>query len=120
MFARPGWSLARGTRPRPWMGVGVVLASVAVCTAAIYPLGQVTNAASLSVVYVPAVLLVSAYWGLSFGLSTALLSAAAFNFFHLPPVGTFTIADSRNWVSLGAFVVVAHRRASALAGEMIG
>ncbi len=89
------------------MGVGVVLASVAVCTAAIYPLGQVTNAASLSVVYVPAVLLVSAYWGLSFGLSTALLSAAAFNFFHLPPVGTFTIADSRNWVSLGAFVVVA-------------
>ncbi|MDQ6842114.1 MAG: DUF4118 domain-containing protein [Actinomycetota bacterium] len=107
MFARPGWSLARGARPRPWVGVGVALGSVAVCTAAIYPLGQLTSAASLSVVYVPAVLLVSAYWGLTFGLSTALLSAAAFNFFHLPPVGTFTISDSRNWVSLAAFTVVA-------------
>ena len=107
MFARPGWSLARGARPRPWVGVGVALGSVAVCTAAIYPLGPLTSAASLSVVYVPAVLLVSAYWGLTFGLSTALLSAAAFNFFHLPPVGTFTISDSRNWVSLAAFTVVA-------------
>lgn len=85
----------------------MVLGSVAACTAAIYPLGQVTSAASLSVVYVPAVLFVSAYWGLSFGLSAALLSAAAFNFFHLAPVGTFTIADSRNWVALGAFIVVA-------------
>ncbi|MDQ6818743.1 MAG: DUF4118 domain-containing protein [Actinomycetota bacterium] len=87
--------------------MSVVLGSVAACTAAIYPLGQVTSAASLSVVYVPAVLFVSAYWGLSFGLSAALLSAAAFNFFHLAPVGTFTIADSRNWVALGAFIVVA-------------
>ena len=57
--------------------------------------------------YLPAVLLVSAYWGLALGLGTSLLSAAAFNFFHLPPTGRFTIADSRNWVALGAFAVVA-------------
>lgn len=107
MFARPGWSLARGTRPRPSVGVAVGVASVAVCSGVIYPLGQITDASSLSVVYVPAVLLVSAYWGLWLGLATALLSAAAFNFFHLAPVGTFTIADSRNWVALGAFIVVA-------------
>ena len=62
---------------------------------------------SLSVVYLPAVLFVSAYWGLALGLATSLLSAAAFNFFHLPPTGRFTIADSRNWVALGAFTVVA-------------
>ena len=54
-----------------------------------------------------AVLLVSAYWGLWLGLTTALLSAAAFNFFHLPPVGRFTISDSRNWVALAAFTLVA-------------
>lgn len=40
-------------------------------------------------------------------MATALLSAAAFNFFHLPPVGRFTIADNRNWVALGAFFVAA-------------
>jgi two-component system, OmpR family, sensor histidine kinase KdpD len=107
MLTRPGWSLARGARPRPWVGVAVVVGSVAACTVAIYPLAQVAPVVSLGVVYLLAVLLVSAYWGLAFGLSTALLSATAFNFFHLPPVGTFTIADSRNWVSLGAFTVVA-------------
>jgi two-component system sensor histidine kinase KdpD len=57
-------------------------------------------------VYLPAVLIVSAYWGLGLGLLTSLLSAAAFNFFHIPPVGRFTIADSRNWVALAAFTIV--------------
>src|SRR5881396_461938 len=31
----------------------------------------------------------------------------AFNFFFLPPVGTFTIADPQNWIALFAFLVVA-------------
>ena len=31
----------------------------------------------------------------------------AFNFFHLPPVGQFTIRDSENWVALITFVVAA-------------
>jgi two-component system sensor histidine kinase KdpD len=30
-----------------------------------------------------------------------------FNFFFLPPVGTFTIADPQNWVALSAFLVTA-------------
>ena len=36
-----------------------------------------------------------------------MLSAAAFNFFHLPPGGHFALADDRDWVALVAFVVVA-------------
>ena len=36
-----------------------------------------------------------------------LLSAAAFNFFHLPPVGRFTLAHGRDWVGLAAFIAVA-------------
>ena len=52
-------------------------------------------------------LVIAAYWGLVLGLLTSLASAAAFNFFHLPPTGRFTIADSRNWVALAAFVLVA-------------
>ena len=62
---------------------------------------------SLSVVYLPAVVLAATYWGLALGLFAAVLGAAAFNFFHLPPVGKFTIADSRNWVALAAFMFVA-------------
>jgi two-component system, OmpR family, sensor histidine kinase KdpD len=89
--------------------VGALVAALAVlaATAAIYPLKHLAPVVSLSVVYLPAVLLVSAYWGLGLGLATSLASAAAFNYFHLPPVGRFTISDSRNWVALAAFVVVA-------------
>ena len=41
--------------------------SVAAATLAIYPLGHVAPVVSLSVVYLPAVLLVSTYWGLGLG-----------------------------------------------------
>ncbi len=85
----------------------MALALVATATVAVYALKDLAPVVSLSVVYLPPVLLVSAFWGLPLGLATSFLSAAAFNFFHLPPTGRFTIADSRNWVALGAFTVVA-------------
>ena len=102
---RPG--TLRASRPNFLIGVAASVLVVAAATAAIYPLKSLAPVVSLSVVYLPAVLLVSAYWGLALGLVTSLLSAAAFNFFHLPPTGRFTIADSRNWVALGAFTLVA-------------
>jgi two-component system sensor histidine kinase KdpD len=97
----------RGVRPNLGIGVAVAAGSVAAATLAIYPLHHLAPVVSLSVVYLPAVLLVSTYWGLWLGLATSLLSAAAFNFFHLPPDGRFTISDSRNWVALAAFIIVA-------------
>ncbi len=82
-------------------------AAVTLATLAIYPLKSVAPVVSLSVVYLPAVLVIAAYWGLALGLLTSFVSAAAFNWFHLPPFGKFTISDSRNWVALVAFVLVA-------------
>jgi two-component system, OmpR family, sensor histidine kinase KdpD len=105
--------IARGIRglgtQHPPLRHGLIVAalSVAVATALIYPLKTVAPVVSLSVVYLPAIVLVSVFWGLSLGLATSLLSAAAFNFFQLPPTGRFTIADSRNWVALAAFIVMA-------------
>ncbi|HMD56326.1 MAG TPA: DUF4118 domain-containing protein [Solirubrobacteraceae bacterium] len=93
--------------PSRRVGVVVAIASVALCTLIIYPLREVAPVASLSVVYLPAVLVVSVTWGAWLGIATAFISAAAFNFFHLPPTGEFTIRDSRNWVALIAFFVVA-------------
>ncbi len=96
------------TEPPPKrVGVLVAIAAVAVCTLLLYPLQQIAPAVSLGVVYLLAVLVVSAIWGAGLGVITAVLSAAAFNFFHLPPVGRFTIRDSENWVALIAFVVAA-------------
>jgi len=97
----------RGGRPSLVVGVTVAALAVAVATAAIWPLRHIAPVVSLSVVYLPAVLLVSIYWGPALGLATSLVSAAAFNFFHLPPTGHFALVDSRNWAALAAFVVVA-------------
>ena len=95
------------SRPSWLLGVVVSVVSVALATAAIYALKRVAPVVSLSVVYLPAVALVSVFWGLWLGLATSLLSAAALNFFHIPPVGRFTIADSRNWIALAAFTTIA-------------
>ncbi|MHB8531277.1 MAG: sensor histidine kinase [Solirubrobacteraceae bacterium] len=101
-----GFLLAPDPPPRR-LGVLAAVASVALCTLIVYPLDHVAALASLSVVYLPAVLIVSIIWGGGLGILTALLSAAAFNFFHLPPTGQFTIRDSRNWVALITFFAVA-------------
>jgi len=80
---------------------------VALCTLILYPLKQIAPVVSLGVVYLLGVLVVSLIWGAWLGFATAVLSAAAFNFFHLPPVGHFTIRNSNNWVALIAFLVAA-------------
>ncbi len=100
-------SLLNRGRPPALLGVLTACAGVAAATGAIYPLSRVAPTVSLSVVYLPVVLLVSTVWGMSLGLLSSLLSAAAFNFFHLPPVGKFTVSDPRNWVALAAFTTVA-------------
>lgn len=94
-------------RRSPTLALAGAILSVAAATLAIYPLRSAAPVAALSVVYLPAVLLVSTLWGLWAGLFTAVLSSAAFNFFHIPPFGRFSIANSRNWVGLAAFAVVA-------------
>jgi two-component system, OmpR family, sensor histidine kinase KdpD len=99
--------ILKSDRPSRLTGVLAMIVSVGVATAAIYPLQQVTPVLSLGVIYVLAVVVMSTFWGLIFGVGTSVLSAAAFNFFHLPPSGRFTLADDRDWVALLAFVVVA-------------
>ncbi len=65
------------------------------------------NSTTVALMFLVTVLLTSAYWGLRYAALMAVVATAAFNFFFLPPLGTFTIADPQNWVALFAFLVTA-------------
>jgi K+-sensing histidine kinase KdpD len=93
--------------PATWLGIVVTLGAVGVGTLVVYPLKGVAPVVSLGIVYLPAILLISIVWGLRLGLLASVLSAAAFNFFHIPPLHRFTIAEEENWVALAAFVISA-------------
>jgi two-component system sensor histidine kinase KdpD len=93
-------------RSRP-VGVLVAIAFVAASTALIYPLKHAAPVVSLGVVYLVGVLAVAAGWGLLLGLATAVVSGAAFNYFHIPPTGGFTISRAENSVALVVYLIVA-------------
>jgi two-component system sensor histidine kinase KdpD len=65
------------------------------------------NPTTVALMFLIAVLFASAYWGLRYALVLAFVATAAFNFFFLPPIKTFTIADPQNWVALLAFLITA-------------
>jgi len=65
------------------------------------------NPTTVSLTLLVAVLVVSTFWGLRHSIFLAILATLAFNFFFLPPYGTFTIADAQNWIALAAFLVTA-------------
>ena len=50
------------------------------------------------------VLLLAGNWGLRYAVVASVASTILFNFFFLPPIGTFTIADTQNWIALFAFL----------------
>jgi two-component system, OmpR family, sensor histidine kinase KdpD len=52
------------------------------------------------------VVLLSAYFGdLLVAIVTSLAATLCFNYFYLPPVGTFNIAAFSDWISLAAFLL---------------
>ncbi len=65
------------------------------------------NPTTVALTFLVFVLIVSAVWGLRYALFTAFIATAAFNYYFLPPTGTFTIADPQNWIALLAFLSTA-------------
>lgn len=62
------------------------------------------NPTTVALSFLLAILVVAAAWGLVYAVVMSILAALCFNFFFLPPIGKFTIADSQNWVALVAFL----------------
>jgi two-component system sensor histidine kinase KdpD len=65
------------------------------------------NPTTMALAFLLGVLGISAFWRLRQAVFMSVIAALAFNYFFLPPVGTFTIAEPQNWIALFAFLVTA-------------
>jgi two-component system sensor histidine kinase KdpD len=91
----------------PLAGVGAGALAVAVVTVSIELVDDYVPVLSLGVLYLFAVLPIAVFWGPLLAVPVAVASMLAFNFFFLPPLYTFTLADRQNWFALAVYVVTA-------------
>jgi two-component system sensor histidine kinase KdpD len=82
------------------------LSGVAIVTSTAYSLIP-HNPTSVGFAYLLLVLIIASTWGIVEATLASLAATLTFNFFFLPPVGKFTIADPQNWVALISFLATA-------------
>lgn len=66
-----------------------------------------TNPTTVALTLLLLILLLAAEWGLRYAVVFSLAATGCYNFFFLPPIGTFTIADPQNWLALFVFLTTA-------------
>jgi two-component system, OmpR family, sensor histidine kinase KdpD len=94
--------MSPGTQAARYLFVFVAVAAITAIDFRLH-----VNETTVALMFLVAVLLTSAYWGLRYAAAMAVAATAAFNYFFLPPIRTFTISDPQNWVALFAFLVTA-------------
>jgi K+-sensing histidine kinase KdpD len=97
--------MPKGSSPLKWLGYVIAVLAILLVTATFKILGNQINQTTVALGLLLTVLFVAAAWGSKPAVVASLLGVASFNFFYLPPVGTFTISDPHNWIALFAFLV---------------
>ncbi len=82
------------------------LASIAAVTLLYARWLHATNATTVALTFLLVVLVTAATSRLRVAVVTSIAAMLCFNFFFLPPVRTWTIADPQNWVALFVFLAV--------------
>jgi len=83
------------------VAIGIIALVVAVFTHLPF------NETTVALMFLLVVLGIATRWGLTIATVTAVVATLAFNYYFLPPVHTFTVADPRNWAALLAFLISA-------------
>jgi two-component system sensor histidine kinase KdpD len=89
------------------LGYALAVFGIAAATGALKLFGGHINSTTVAIVLLLIVLFIATLWGSRPAILASLLGVACFNFFFLPPVGTFIISDTDNLVALFAFLVTA-------------
>ena len=85
-----------------WITAAVVLTGIVV----VYHLWLHVNPTTVALTLLLLVLFLAAKWGLRYAVATSIVATIAYNFYFLPPIGTFTISDPENWLALFSFLSV--------------
>ena len=85
-----------------WAAAGIGLA-----TAGFWLLRHDLDKGQASLLYLPVVIACAIRFGFGPAVFGAVLSFLCWNFFFLPPFGTLTVADPRDWLSLLVFLTAA-------------
>ena len=89
------------------LGYGVALVVICAATIVLRSFGDHVNATTVALTFLLLVLFLATAWGPKPAVLASVLAATSFNYFFLPPVGTFTISDPHNWVAIIAFLLTA-------------
>jgi two-component system sensor histidine kinase KdpD len=86
------------------LSLAAAIAAVVVVTVVFKEIA-VVNATTVGFAYLITILLIAASWGLAESVLASIIATICFNYFFLPPVGTWRISDPENWVALFAFLI---------------
>ncbi len=89
------------------MRYALAMLGIASVTALLTPVRGQINHTTVALALLLVVLFIATLWGSKPAMLASVLGMVCFNFFFLPPVGTFHIADPDNWVALAAFLITA-------------
>ncbi len=83
-----------------WLIIALALAGIVTLCRRIAGVSDTT----VALTFLLLVLVLAGNWGLRYAVGASVTATVLFNYYFLPPIGTLTIADTRNWVALFAFL----------------
>jgi len=92
---------------RVWFGYWAALIGTAAGFGVLKLLGERINPTTVALVFLLVILFVATLWGSGPAVFASLLAVVCFNFFFLPPFGTFIISAPDNWIAFVAFLITA-------------
>lgn len=99
--------------PRKIIRFGIPLAAVFLITAIPESVHTRVSSTTVALVFLLVILFSASFFGRNPALLASLAAMLSFNYFFLPPYGTWHIADSTNWTAWIAFILTA-----TVAGEL--
>ncbi|MEV4510855.1 DUF4118 domain-containing protein [Dactylosporangium sp. NPDC049525] len=96
-------------RPKPppiWLGLVAAVAFIAAETIVLFPLRGDASTGAPAVLYLCGILVVSMAWGAGLGVATAVASAIALNYFHVPPFWAFDFTARRDLPTVVVFIAI--------------